>query len=301
MKRRIADTGPQPVEHLDAAASAELHRGTSYLDAALKVNVDAGLADVRRRAGTGHPRQAGQATQRLTRRMRQLAEQASCSISAFKWYASGIAESLLIRRTGAIAAGVALLAASVALIVIPSLGNAIAIPAAVGSVAGGFLISSLGSLVGEEAAQQLDRLPHMLIRLAARRLTRSVRQEIAEEWTAELAYLLWHEKAAPLTRVLLGVRYAAGLLIWSERIGRMAEARPPAEAGEAPARRRTRGPRRAVTQGIVLTAIGAAIIIVSVASGKDTAITLALVGLVMASIGVATLHESVGSNGQKGA
>lgn len=300
MKRRI-DTGPQPVEHLDAAASAELHRGTSYLDAALRVNVDAGLADVRRRARTSHPRPTGQATQRLTRRMRQLAEQACRSTSAFKWYAAGIARSLLIRRVGAIAAGVALLTASVTLIIIPGLGNAIAIPAVVGSVAGGFLISSLGSLVGEEAAQHLDRLTHMLIRLTTRRLPRSVRQEIAEEWTAELDYLLWHEKALPLTRVLLGVRYATGLLISSGRIGRMAAARPSAEAGDAPARRHTHGPRRAVSQGIVLTAIGAAIIIVSVASGKDAAIALALVGLVMASIGVATLHESAGSNGQKGA
>jgi hypothetical protein len=141
----------------------------------------------------------------------------------------------------------------------------------------------------------------MLLGLAARRLPSSIRQETAEEWAAELYFLLEHEKALPLTRVLFSVRYAIGLLVCAGRIGRMVEAKPPAETGEVPARRRSHPPRNAVTQGIVLTAVGAAIIIVSVASGKDTATALALVGLVMASIGVAALHESVGSNGQRGA
>lgn len=299
MKRRITSAESQPVEHLDVAAFAKLHCAASYLDAALKVDVNAGLADVRHRAGTSHPRPTGQKTQQqLTRMIRQFPGLASFLMPA---YAPGIARSLLTRRTAAILVGAAFLAASVALISILSLGSAIAIPAAAGSLAGGFLISTLGGLVSEEAAQRLDRLPHTLISMAARRLPSSIRQETAEEWSAELRFLLDDEKELPLTRVLLSFRYAVGLLVGAGRIGRMVEAEPPRETGETPARRLSHRPRMAVTQGIVLTAIGAAIIIVGMASGKDTATALALVGILMGSIGVAALHESISSNGQKGA
>jgi hypothetical protein len=78
----------------------------------------------------------------------------------------------------------------------------------------------LGDLVSEEIRVRLDRLPHALIRLAARRLPSDVREDLAEEWTAELHEILRGAEALPVTRLYRGTRYGLGLLRAAPSIGR---------------------------------------------------------------------------------
>jgi hypothetical protein len=78
----------------------------------------------------------------------------------------------------------------------------------------------LGDLVSEEVRGRLDHLPHALIRLAARRLPPDVREDLAEEWTAELHEILHGAEALPVTRLYRGTRYALGLLRTASSIGR---------------------------------------------------------------------------------
>jgi hypothetical protein len=70
----------------------------------------------------------------------------------------------------------------------------------------------LGDLISEEIRGRLDQLPHGLLRLAARRVQADVRQDLAEEWAAELHEILRGAEALPITRLYLGIRYALGLL-----------------------------------------------------------------------------------------
>jgi len=80
----------------------------------------------------------------------------------------------------------------------------------------GFLASLVvvivGDLVSEEVRARLDHLPHTVLRLAIRRLPANLRDDIGGEWQAELDHILHRAKLYPLTRLVVGVRYAAGLL-----------------------------------------------------------------------------------------
>jgi hypothetical protein len=51
-----------------------------------------------------------------------------------------------------------------------------------------------------------------LIALAARRAPVEVRAELREEWDAEPHEILRGAEALPITRLVIGTRYAAGLL-----------------------------------------------------------------------------------------
>jgi hypothetical protein len=63
----------------------------------------------------------------------------------------------------------------------------------------------------EEARTRLEHLPNTLIRLAAMRLPKEMRDDIAAEWRAELASVLRDTDGLPLTRLLRGVLYASGM------------------------------------------------------------------------------------------
>jgi hypothetical protein len=56
--------------------------------------------------------------------------------------------------------------------------------------------------------------------LAARRLPSDVREDLAEEWTAELHEILRGAEALPVTRLYRGTRYGLGLLRAAPSIGR---------------------------------------------------------------------------------
>ncbi len=86
--------------------------------------------------------------------------------------------------------------------------------------AGVLILACVGDLVSEEVRARLDRLPHSLIALAARRVPADVRAELADEWTAELHEIVRGAQAFPVTRLVIGTRYGAVLLRTARRIGR---------------------------------------------------------------------------------
>ena len=79
---------------------------------------------------------------------------------------------------------------------------------------GGLVVVVVGDLVSEEVRVRLDRIPQALIGLAARRVAEDIRANRTEEWDGELYELLQQRRAAalPISRLVLGVNYALGIL-----------------------------------------------------------------------------------------
>lgn len=73
-------------------------------------------------------------------------------------------------------------------------------------------------LVSKELQGQMDQLPHRILRLAARRLPPALRTQYFEDWEAELDYILRRHDARPITRLLLGFRFATSLLRGARRL-----------------------------------------------------------------------------------
>jgi hypothetical protein len=86
--------------------------------------------------------------------------------------------------------------------------------AAVGGFAAGVVAMIVGDLLSEEFRERADGLPYWLIQRAGRRLSEDVRAKHVGEWAAELDAILDHHrvKRLPLTRLVIGTRYALGLL-----------------------------------------------------------------------------------------
>lgn len=80
--------------------------------------------------------------------------------------------------------------------------------------------AAAGELVSEEIRGRLDHLPRRLLRLAARRLPPSLREDLLDEWDAELHEILRGVEALPVTRLIRGARFALGLFRAGPRIGR---------------------------------------------------------------------------------
>jgi HD domain len=102
--------------------------------------------------------------------------------------------------------------------------NAFAV--AVLALAGGFLGVAMADLVSEEIRARLDKAPRALLRVAVLRLPASLRGELSDEWSAELAEILSGSEALPVTRLWVGGRFAVGLLFSSRRVGRALGRRP---------------------------------------------------------------------------
>jgi DNA-binding transcriptional MerR regulator len=64
----------------------------------------------------------------------------------------------------------------------------------------------------EEIRTRLSLLPNALTRLATLRLPEEIREDFADEWQAELAFVLRDTDGLPLTRLFRGTRYAMGLV-----------------------------------------------------------------------------------------
>jgi transcriptional regulator with XRE-family HTH domain len=86
----------------------------------------------------------------------------------------------------------------------------------------------------EEIRGRLDRLPHLLIRLASRRVPGDVRDELIDEWTAELHEILHGAEALPVTRLVCGIRFGLGLLRTAPDIGRQLNSRETPTADPTP-------------------------------------------------------------------
>jgi len=71
---------------------------------------------------------------------------------------------------------------------------------------------ALGVMCAEEINTRIGRLPNALIRVAALRLPRDVRSDLADEWTAELDFIISGTDGLPVTRLVRGLRFAVSLL-----------------------------------------------------------------------------------------
>ena len=93
---------------------------------------------------------------------------------------------------------------------------------------GGFLGTCLADLVSEEIRCRLDRIPALLIRIAGQRLADDIRTSTIDEWLAELDSILLHRGATPLplTRLIIGIRYSAGLFRNTTVINQELSSRP---------------------------------------------------------------------------
>jgi hypothetical protein len=99
---------------------------------------------------------------------------------------------------------------------------------------GALLALVAGGLVSEEVRGRLDRVPFAVLRLARTRLPAGLRERVHDqEWVPELEHILEHAELLPLTRLVTGLRYAAGLLVHA---GTIAGALQPA-AGSGAGRR----------------------------------------------------------------
>jgi hypothetical protein len=78
---------------------------------------------------------------------------------------------------------------------------------------------ALGAMCQEELETRIGRLPNALIRLAALRLPRDVRSDLAEEWVAELDFIVSETDGLPVTRLLRGLTYATSLFRVAPSVG----------------------------------------------------------------------------------
>lgn len=92
------------------------------------------------------------------------------------------------------------------------------------SAVAGLLGAVLGDLLSEEVRRRLDLIPLHLMRLACTRLPEPARSDRADEWAAELDAILVRRGATklPVTRLVVGLRFALGLLIATPAIRRSA-------------------------------------------------------------------------------
>jgi len=71
----------------------------------------------------------------------------------------------------------------------------------------------LADIANEEARTRLERIPFALLDLAARRVPTKQREDLTGEWNAELDHIIARTEGLPLSRLVRGVRFAAGILL----------------------------------------------------------------------------------------
>jgi ABC-type multidrug transport system fused ATPase/permease subunit len=76
----------------------------------------------------------------------------------------------------------------------------------------------MGGMIREEAQTRLGRIPFALIKLAGARIPGELRDDLVAEWNAELEFVLTGTDGMPLTRLVRGIRYSAGLLLSAREI-----------------------------------------------------------------------------------
>jgi hypothetical protein len=74
------------------------------------------------------------------------------------------------------------------------------------------------NLLGEEVKGWVARIPFAILWLAARRVPPGLRATLRAEWRAELIHGLRDTSERPISRLILGVRFAAGLVVGGKRV-----------------------------------------------------------------------------------
>jgi len=111
------------------------------------------------------------------------------------------------------------------------------------------IVLVVGYEASEEVRARLDRLPLAVLRLARLRLPAGLREQVHDqEWVPELEHVLHRAESFPLTRLITGVRFAAGLLIHAGAIAAELQPADAAHGSESETRtwrqRLTNGPKR---------------------------------------------------------
>ncbi|MEV5820408.1 cell division protein SepF [Micromonospora haikouensis] len=75
------------------------------------------------------------------------------------------------------------------------------------------------NVLAKEAESLLGALPVILLRIARRRVPRQVRQNLYEEWLAELHEALHSAGEGPITRLWFGLKFSRGLLRSASDLG----------------------------------------------------------------------------------
>lgn len=88
---------------------------------------------------------------------------------------------------------------------------------AVAILLGSVLWAAVTDMCKDEVRTRLGRLPFLLIRVASLQIPRTARDDMTDEWSAELEYILRGTEGLPVTRLLRGVTYSADLLIRGAR------------------------------------------------------------------------------------
>ncbi|HYS36793.1 MAG TPA: hypothetical protein VEO01_14315 [Pseudonocardiaceae bacterium] len=95
------------------------------------------------------------------------------------------------------------------------------------------LVAVVQDMVKTEATTRFERLPRAVLRLARRRLPKTLRQGCHdEEWLPELLHIAQETEGLPITRMVRAIRYALGLLFAARSISAALDAANAAEAAE---------------------------------------------------------------------
>lgn len=83
------------------------------------------------------------------------------------------------------------------------------------------LLAALSGLIGDEVRGQLERLPFGILWLVAGRLPADLRQAVyREEWRPDLIQHMQEADGRPITRLIVGIKYAADMARGAGKVGR---------------------------------------------------------------------------------
>ena len=92
----------------------------------------------------------------------------------------------------------------------------------VGGLFAAFLYKLIGDLLVKEAQGRLDGIPRLILRIARCRLPVEKRAWYDESWLPELIHIQAEHQDRPITRLVLGIRFASGLMLAARRTARAA-------------------------------------------------------------------------------
>lgn len=73
-------------------------------------------------------------------------------------------------------------------------------------------------MVIDEVRGQLDRLPQLIVRIAAKRVPAAMREELRSEWSAEVCAITDDRAELPISRLIAGIGASLGWLCRARRI-----------------------------------------------------------------------------------
>ena len=90
------------------------------------------------------------------------------------------------------------------------------------AVAGAATVNAVSGMLSQEVQARLARLPVALLRMARMLVPGEQRDERYREWVAEVSYIAKETDGLPVTRLLKGLKYAAGAITGEITIRRSA-------------------------------------------------------------------------------